>query len=166
MAVAPCPRTRQGDPRADLDCPSSGGQDALWSSILNDDKVLTEYLDKAQSKASDTVQFTIEWLERMKIGHSNPVAGHFIWIDLRSFLPKRDRKGKTLKSGEEQEIDLFMRLLEDAKIYVAAGRFYHSTTPGFFRLTFTVRRDYLTVGLERLERVLNAVKLENLELVE
>lgn len=103
----------------------------------------------------------LEWLESLDIKHSNPVAGHFIWIDLRSYLPKKDRKGKHLADAAAQEAELFNRLLFDANVYVAPGMIYHSQVPGYFRFTFTVKRDYMKVGMKRIEDVLKQVKKEN-----
>lgn len=133
----------------------------LWTSIIGDEKILTEYLDKAQSLASDTLNFTLKWLEKLNIKHSNPVAGHFIWIDLRAYLPQKDSKGKELKDDNEKEWQLFSRLLDQGNVYLAPGVIYHSTIPGFFRLTFTLRREYLKVGMERIENILKQVKAEN-----
>lgn len=35
---------------------------------------------------------------------------------------------------------------------------YHATESGYFRLTFAMRQDYLSVGLERLSRLLVNMK--------
>lgn len=136
-------------------------KDVLWTSIIGDEKILTEYLDKAQSRASDTLHFTLQWLEKLNIKHSNPVAGHFIWIDLRAYLPRKTTKGKELTDDRAKEWELFTRLLDEGNVYLAPGVIYHSTIPGFFRLTFTLRREYLKVGMERIEGILRKVQSEN-----
>lgn len=136
-------------------------QDALWCSIIGDHQVLEGYLQEAQSRASDALNFALDWLEGLGIKHSNPVAGHFIWIDMRSYLPKRDRKGKALVEAADQEAELFNRLLFDANVYVAPGAIYHSQVPGFFRFTFTIKRNYMKVGMERMEDLLKQIKKEN-----
>lgn len=136
-------------------------QDALWNSIIGDEKTLTWYLNEAQSKAGEALQFVTEWLDKMKIQHSNPVAGHFIFVDLRNFLPKHDKDGKDLKTGQEQEGELFQRLLFKHSVYVAPGSFYHSQQAGFFRLTFTLKRDFMDVALQRIEECLLAVQKDN-----
>lgn len=136
-------------------------QDALWSSILGDEKLLEWYIDEAQSRASSANAYALDWLDKMGIPHSNPIAGHFIWINLNAFLPKKDKDGKTLKTAAEQEYELFSRLLFKHNVYVPGGAFYHSPQPGFFRLTFTLRRDYMEEAFKRIEDGLNAVKREN-----
>lgn len=122
---------------------------------------MNKYLDEAQSRASDTLNFTLDWLNKLNIKHSNPVAGHFVWIDLRAYLPNKDSKGKKLDDDSAKEWELFTRLLDEGNVYLAPGVIYHSTIPGFFRLTFTLRREYLKVGMERIEGILKKVKSEN-----
>jgi aspartate/methionine/tyrosine aminotransferase len=139
-------------------------QDVLWTSIIGDQKVLGPYLEEAQTRAGDTLAFTFDWLEKLNIGHSNPVAGHFIWCDMRAYLPKFDKHGKKIDDPAKQEFELFMRLLNDGNVYVAPGSFYHSQIPGFFRLTFTVRREYLKVGFGRVEKIFKQVQKENEDL--
>lgn len=45
-------------------------------------------------------------------------------------------------------------------MYVAPGTAYHSPVAGYFRLTFTLRREFLEVGLDRMERFLKQVQVE------
>jgi 1-aminocyclopropane-1-carboxylate synthase len=80
---------------------------------------------------------------------------------LRAFLPKKDTKGKHIAEDEGKEWELFMRLLNEANVYLAPGVIYHSVIPGFFRLTFTLRREYLKVGMERIEGMLKMIQKEN-----
>lgn len=75
-------------------------------------------------------------------------------VNLRSWLPTLDPKTKRVIVGEkEQEAALFLHLLESG-VYMAPGTFYHASQPGFFRLTFSVEREVMTVGLQRLEAAL------------
>lgn len=97
----------------------------------------------------------------MNISHSNPVAGHFIWIDVNSYLPTKDSDGKALESKADQEMELFTKLLYKYNLYVAPGSFYHSPKPGYFRLTFTLKRPYMEEAIRRFEECLTAVKKEN-----
>ena len=136
-------------------------QDQLWSSIIGNDEVLATYLEKAQSIASETLNYTLDWLEKMDIKHSNPVSGHLIWIDLRSYLPTKDEHGRPHSDPWEQESDLFGRFLNDQNVYVAKGSLYSSSVAGFFRLTFTHRRLILQEGLRRMEVTLMEVKRLN-----
>lgn len=133
----------------------------LWSSIIGDNSTLEEYLAEAQARASATLNYTIAWLEARGIEHSNPGAGVFVMVNLRPWLPKKNRQGLTLKTENEQEVELLMRVLDDGSCYIAPGAAYHHPVPGHFRLTFTLRRDVLDVGLDRMGKVLDAVKIEN-----
>lgn len=132
-------------------------QDALWSAVLNDEKLLQEYITEAQARAADAYSFVEGWLDRLDIKHGNPVAGHFVWIDLRKYLPTHNEEGQVLQTGKERELEICRHLLE-ANVFITPGSSYHSPKAGFFRLTFTLRREYLSVGLERAEQVLNKIK--------
>ena len=136
-------------------------QDQLWSSILDDKNRLAGYLQQAQSRSTDALNHTLEWLDKMKIKYINPVAGHFIWIDLRPYLPKTGKDGQALANPVDQESALFERILFDQNVYVAPGIIYHSPTPGFFRLTFTLRRVVLDEALKRVEKALKDVQALN-----
>lgn len=138
-------------------------QDALWSKILLNDDLLSSYIVKAQSRAADALIFAVEWLDKMKIPHSYPSAGHFIWCDFSQYLPHKDRDGKKLKTAAEREWELCRQLLFDHNVYVAPGSIYHSTKEGFFRLTFTIQREWMTVGLARVEKLLKKLKDESSE---
>lgn len=75
-------------------------------------------------------------------------------VDLRPWLPALDPKTRrVIKTEKEQEAALFLHLLESG-VYVAPGTFYHATQPGFFRLTFSVEREIMAVGLQRLKAAL------------
>ena len=136
-------------------------QDQLWSSILSNDEIMESYLEKAQSRASEAMDYTLNWLEKWNIKHSNPVSGHVFWIDLRPYLPKRDKDSRAHSDPWKQESDLFQRFLNDHNIYVAPGASYHPPAAGFFRLTFAMRRPFLEEGMRRIELALKEVQKRN-----
>jgi hypothetical protein len=39
-------------------------------------------------------------------------------------------------------------------LWPSLGHVYHGTEPGWFRFTFAVRPDFLKIGLERFEKVI------------
>ena len=82
---------------------------------------------------------------------------------MRAYLPRTGENGSKLETMQDQEWELCRRLLWDQGIYIAPGAIYHAPTPGFFRLTFTIRREYMDVGLDRVKKVLLQLKKENAE---
>lgn len=80
------------------------------------------------------------------------IRGHFVWVDIGSHLGFRD---------VVTEKKVFQRLLDGGVYIVSSGRHtvqagkliaqapgsaYHSTVPGWFRVTFSVARDDLLVS--------------------
>ncbi|GAA5933304.1 uncharacterized protein JCM15063_001278 [Sporobolomyces koalae] len=132
----------------------SSASDALWSSLLLDPVALPHYLEMNRTRLAQAYQAAINFLECHGIDYRPSNAGHFVWIDLRRFLPETAAEdGRRLESGVEQEEELANHFLRHG-INVARGTAYSHPVPGFFRLTFTLRPDYLKIGLARFERAL------------
>lgn len=70
--------------------------------------------------------------------------GNFVWVNLGARLGFSD-------AAEEKRT--FQRLL-DGGVYVAPGTAYHNPQAGWFRITFSVSRDNLEVGLAKIEKLL------------
>lgn len=151
----------------------SSAADALWSGLLLDPVALPEYLKMNQQKLSEAYSDAVAFLEEHKIPFRPSNAGHFIWIDLRAFLPTETLSGEPLELGMPQEEELVNRFAKAGVVVVrrtfplpplaaplisprpqARGAAYGCTTAGSFRLTFTVRSDYIELGFGRIERAL------------
>lgn len=139
-------------------------QDHLWSGLLLDPVGLPEYLDLNRDLLASSYQLAVSFLtsHRIPFRHSN--AGHFIWIDLREYLPTHDRAGAALEPGMAREEELAARLTAN-RVNVARGAAYSHPEAGYFRLTFTLRRDYFLEGLVRIERTLGLEATGRVDLV-
>ncbi|GAA5895380.1 uncharacterized protein JCM6883_001487 [Sporobolomyces salmoneus] len=133
----------------------SSASDILWSSLLLDPIALPQYLEMNRSRLAKAYASAVEWLEKWDIPYRPSSAGHFVFIDLRRYLPERSSEdGRYLETGVEGEEELAKIFLRNG-INVARGSAYSHPTPGFFRLTFTLRPDYFKIGLSRFEQALN-----------
>ncbi|BEJ15246.1 hypothetical protein CspHIS471_0410130 [Cutaneotrichosporon sp. HIS471] len=123
----------------------SSPADVIWSSLLSDDDKLAEFIALNRSRLTEAGTYVRNWFETrgVPVAHSN--AGNFVWVDIGARLGFRDAK-------EEKRI--FQRLL-DGGVYVAPGTAYHNPEAGWFRITFSVARDNLDVGLGKIERLLD-----------
>ncbi|GAA5915988.1 hypothetical protein JCM6882_003488 [Rhodosporidiobolus microsporus] len=131
----------------------SSAADILWSSLLLDPVALPTYLALNQSLLSTAYARATAFLDLHCIPYRPSSAGHFVWIDLRRFLPTvAEGEGDVRASEEERETALATRLMQNG-VNLARGSAYCGT-PGFFRLTFTLRADYFEIGLRRLEQAL------------
>ena len=80
------------------------------------------------------------------------VAGMFVWVDLRTFLPPQPEPGVNVWAWEEE---LFEALMDQAKVLLTPGHAQGASEPGWFRLCFAwVPKETLIVGLKRMRRVL------------
>ncbi|GAA5891126.1 hypothetical protein JCM5296_004900 [Sporobolomyces johnsonii] len=143
----------------------SSASDILWSSLLLDPVALPAYLELNRARLAGAYRTATAFLDSHGIAYRPSNAGHFIWIDLRRFLPARSEAGEVLEDGVAREEELANRFLRHG-VNVARGTAYSHAIPGFFRLTFTLRPDYFKVGLERFEQALGLAPLTKIELVE
>lgn len=126
--------------------------DRLWSGLLLDEVQLPLYIKMNKQRMSDAYRTATNWLERHEIPFRPANAGHFIVMDLSRFLSYVDNSGRKLSPVEAEE-QLANRLMLGG-VNVARGAAYSFPTSGWFRLTFTLRSDYFTLGLKRIEVVL------------
>ncbi|GMK59407.1 hypothetical protein CspeluHIS016_0800130 [Cutaneotrichosporon spelunceum] len=123
----------------------SSPADVIWSALLRDGDKLAEFIALNRARLTEAGTYVRDWFEArgVPVAHSN--AGNFVWVDLGARLGFREAK-------EEKRI--FQRLL-DGGVYVAPGTAYHNPEAGWFRITFSVARDNLNVGLDKIERLLD-----------
>jgi bifunctional pyridoxal-dependent enzyme with beta-cystathionase and maltose regulon repressor activities len=90
-------------------------------------------------------------------------AGSFLWIDLRKYilggadigLLRRGEEGSA--PFEEREAVLDRTLLRHG-VSLSRGSIFFTEELGWFRLTFTLTREELTQGLERLASALVEIR--------
>jgi len=128
-------------------------QDYLWSGLLLDPVGLPEYLALNRAHLGGAYAVATAFLTAHEIPFRDSNAGHFIWIDLRKYLPTHDRDGHAIAPGMAQEDELAARFTAN-RVNVARGAAYSHPAPGYFRLTFTLRRDFFLEGLGRIEKTL------------
>lgn len=95
-------------------------QDVLWSTLLNDEKMMTYYVEENQKRLSESYNLFTSYFRDNNISYRPCTAGLFIWIDLRPFLPSVNAKGETLEP-KDAERELFLRMINGAKLFVAPG---------------------------------------------
>ncbi|GAA5870829.1 hypothetical protein JCM8547_001718 [Rhodosporidiobolus lusitaniae] len=130
--------------------------DILWSALLNSPDLPT-YLSSNRRALSRAYLYLSSWLKAQDIPYRPTHAGHFILSDWR----KHVRKVKVEEQDEEREAEgpskkqeiAFLSKLVDAGVYVGPGFSYAvSEGYGFFRITFSIRREELELALERMEK--------------
>ncbi|GAA5991186.1 hypothetical protein JCM10908_006577 [Rhodotorula pacifica] len=130
----------------------SSASDVLWSNLLLDPVGLPTYLALNKARLSEAYLRATTFLQKHDIAYRPASAGHFVWIDLRRFLPETDEEGLPLQTAADREVELVKRFLAHG-INLGRGVAYDGE-PGFFRLTFTLRPEYFDTGIKRLEHAL------------
>lgn len=131
----------------------SSAADHLWSGLLLDPVGLPKYLALNRSLLASSYALAAAFLGTHGIPFRRSNAGHFIWIDLRQYLPTQDGSGRALGEGMAREEELAARFTANG-VNVARGAAYSHPEAGYFRLTFTLRRDFFLEGLRRMEKTL------------
>ncbi|KAL1405968.1 hypothetical protein Q8F55_007650 [Vanrija albida] len=123
----------------------SSPADVIWSSLLTDRAALAKFIALNKTRLSEAAAYTRDWFQArgVEVAHSN--AGNFVWVNLGGRLGFDD-------AAEEKRV--FQKLL-DGGVYIAPGSAYHNPIAGWYRITFSVSRDLLMVGLDKMERILN-----------
>ncbi|NCF68541.1 MAG: aminotransferase class I/II-fold pyridoxal phosphate-dependent enzyme [Chloroflexi bacterium] len=52
------------------------------------------------------------------------------------------------------EMELFDKLFNEAHVSISPGQFFNSNTPGWFRICFAQKAEYITTGVRRLKETL------------
>ncbi|EIW73272.1 hypothetical protein TREMEDRAFT_24846 [Tremella mesenterica DSM 1558] len=122
----------------------SSPADVIYSSLLTDKEQLHQFIELNRAKLGEAHAYIRNWFEERGVKVADSNAGHFVWVDLGGKLKFRDTP---------REKRVFQSLL-DGGVYIAPGTAYHNKTPGWYRVTFSVSRDNLQVGLAKMERIL------------
>lgn len=79
----------------------SSPADALWSSLLLNDRFYKYFVAENRLRLADAYEYTAAWCKYHNIAHVNSNAGHFVLVDLARFMP-RNLAGKALDEQEEE----------------------------------------------------------------
>ncbi|PFH45191.1 hypothetical protein AMATHDRAFT_71932 [Amanita thiersii Skay4041] len=145
---------------------------ALWSTFLEDQSFLQHFIISNQQRLREAYEHLSSWLRYHKLPYVPSSAGHFLLVNMRPVLEDINRYGPVLgiasnnshsningnnrssqadadKEMREREAAL-TKLLEGYKVLLISGALCHAQ-PGWFRFTFAIRRDFIDVGMKRIE---------------
>lgn len=128
----------------------SSPADVLISGLLNDDTAFKHFVKLNQDRLADSAAHVRAWFEKRGCIPRQSNATHFMLVDAR------ERLGiKTW--DDEREINIKAA----AKgVVIGLGRHYHYPIPGYLRVTFSVERSVLDLGLERFEEAVGLHPVE------
>lgn len=127
----------------------SSPADVIWSTLLEDRATLERFLRTNRARLADAAAHTRRFFEDRGVDVYPSNAGNFAWVNLAPILG--------IETADEEK-RIFQKLL-DGGVYVAPGSGYHNPVPGWYRITFSVARDNLDVGLKKMEDILGLRKI-------
>ncbi|RPB22583.1 PLP-dependent transferase [Terfezia boudieri ATCC MYA-4762] len=127
---------------------ASAPADLIWSTILEDTKFLTYYLDENQRRLGEGYELLTTTLDRYGIKYvKGGNAGFFLWVDL-SFALEKPEDGGEPGVMEDKKLN---KKIWDGKVYLATTGGFQGEKTGWYRITFAHPKPLLMLGLKRSE---------------
>lgn len=124
---------------------SSSISDHVAANIFEDEPWTDDYIRRNRLKMAESYEHVVRWARRNNIEYSPGVnAAFFLWVNLGAVYQQNH-------STHEDNVD---KVVNDAllkhKVFLASGLQFGSEEPGWFRIVFTQKMDYLNEGLKRI----------------
>ncbi|KAM6501814.1 Pyridoxal phosphate-dependent transferase [Amanita muscaria] len=127
---------------------------ALWTSLLTDNKSLTHFLTLNKFKLQAAYTHLTAWLKFHNLPYLPSSAGHFLLVDMRPTLSNTRSYGTLLSITDDQDMYerevTLDRFLFARGVQLRQGSMCHMDN-GWFRISFTIERNYLNLALARVE---------------
>ena len=129
---------------------SSSLADHAAANFLDDDEWADAYIEENQRLLAENYVHVTSWAKNHNIQYKPGVnAAFFLWVNL-------GKAYTDLHPGVSGDLDkLVMDLLLKEKVFLASGVQFGSEVPGWFRIVFSQKKDYLDLGLDRILKALN-----------
>ncbi|XP_010919134.4 1-aminocyclopropane-1-carboxylate synthase-like [Elaeis guineensis] len=122
----------------------------LLASMLSDDEFTTKLIADTKRRLSKRHEFFTGRLAEVGIQCLESNAGLFCWMDLRRLLKEFTVEG---------ELELWRVMVNDVKLNVSPGSWFHCSEPGWFRACFANMDDEtMEVALGRIESFVRRTK--------
>ena len=109
---------------------ASAPADLLWSTILEDTKFLTYYLNENGRRLGERYEFLTTFLDKYGIKYAKGGnAGFFLWVDL-SFALEKPRGGGEPGVEEDKKLN---RRIWGGNVYLATAAIFQGEKVGWYR---------------------------------
>ncbi|KAJ2126864.1 hypothetical protein IW136_006560, partial [Coemansia sp. RSA 678] len=133
--------------------------DRIITKFLADREYIDSMLQISQGMLASNYQIITEFLNQHAFRYIPCTAGHFVWLQLpinaciKMLRARGDisaDEANSVKWTKENEVMVWDDLVDKFRVYIPTGQSFFSAEPGWFRLTFSIGKDELQVGLDRL----------------
>ncbi|MCJ1391439.1 hypothetical protein MMC18_004303 [Xylographa bjoerkii] len=151
--------------------------DNLWTTLLEDKPFFQYYVSENQKRLGQGYERVTSWLDQREIEYARGGnSGFFVWADFSNVLGINTKASTeemveklTLENGEVSQIARstktgnkldaqFQKKLIQEGVYIASGNSFFAERNGWYRITFSMPDNLLDTGLQRVDRVLKALK--------
>ena len=113
----------------------------ILTALLKRDKEITDLVDANMRDLKETCRHWSKSLKGIGIKHLQPMGGLSLFCDLSPWLPGPDFSG---------EMELCQQLMEEMRLNISPGQFFHCAEPGWFRICFAQADDVIQESIHRL----------------
>ncbi|KAN0018441.1 hypothetical protein ACTFIU_011057 [Dictyostelium citrinum] len=128
--------------------------------ILKDKEYLDRYIKTNQANLKEAYEFASNLLNQYSIPFIQSSSGVFLSLDLRACLKclpdDDDDSGNNDNDPFYKEIKLWEAIFKN-KVFLNSGKLCYFEKPGFFRLVFTLPKDFVEQGIKRIAEVYNSL---------
>ncbi|OMJ11389.1 1-aminocyclopropane-1-carboxylate synthase-like protein 1 [Smittium culicis] len=133
--------------------------DSLTTKLLGDTEFIDFFNKIVKANLLESYERTTTYLNNKNIKYVPSQAGHFLWVNIQPLMIKW--KNNNLKENQfrisspseltfDDDMEMWLSVIKDARIYYTAGVNFKSDEPGWIRLIFSQPWDFLKKGLDRL----------------
>ncbi len=126
--------------------PVSNATQQILINLLRDKDFVKHFTDENKRRLKSASDFTHALLDKAGIPAEPTDAGFFVWMNLSKWLDSETF---------EMEFQLYNFILEQARVNVMPGQFFHNAEPGWFRLCYARNEQMLETGIERIRTALH-----------
>ncbi|KAI0444736.1 putative aminotransferase class I and II family protein [Xylaria telfairii] len=138
----------------------------IWADMLTDDGFRVDFMEKNRRLLTEHSAILTAFLREHNIPYYTKInAGCFAWVNLQRYLHDKSESSITdlirsdIQFYRDREMTLWNRLLASG-VGLGLGSWYSAEEPGWFRISFTVEKEELHIGLHRLIKTLREVEAE------
>lgn len=132
---------------------TSSMADQAVGNMLSDDQWVEKYVEENRQSLQKNYEHVTAWARGNGVEYAPGVnAAFFLWVNLGAVYRKTHPE-----AANEKDIDnAIMESLLKERVFIASGAAFGSERPGWFRIVFSQRKEYLDEGLRRIMAAVGA----------